>query len=191
MNSNLVENVRAVAKKEYERESGSTDWKYHILVVVKYARFLARKFGADENVAEISAILHDIGRAKFGGENHEITGVPEAEKILKNLNCPQEIIEEAKHCVRTHRGSKDVPPQTLIGKIIANSDALSHFDAIPVLIKVGLRKESNDIEKALVWVNDKLERDFNKKLTLPGTKEMAEGKYNAFKLLYNSMKEYS
>jgi uncharacterized protein len=193
----MIEKVREIVKKECEiPKTGKTRawdwrfWKFHIVPVVKYAKLLARKFGIDEELAELCALLHDIGAIKFGAKNHEITGIPEAEKVLKQLNCPQEVINEVKHCIESHRGSGNKEPKTIIAKIIKNADAMAHFDAIPVLIQIGLEKENNNIEKAVKWVYDKIERDWNKKLTIPEAREMMREKYEAIKLLFDSMKEY-
>ena len=32
-------------------------------------------------IVELAALLHDIGRIKFGSKDHENTGIPEAEKV--------------------------------------------------------------------------------------------------------------
>jgi len=182
----MIEKVRKIVKKECDE----WNWKFHILPVVKYAKLLAKKLNVDGELAELGALLHDIGRIKFGEKNHEITGIPEAEKILKQFNYPQKIIDEVKHCVESHRGSGTIKPKTVIAKIVANADAMAHFDTIPALLQVALRKENNNLEKAVNWVYDKIERDWNKKLTIPEAKEMMKKKYEAIKLLFNSMKQY-
>lgn len=182
----MIKKVREFVKKECDK----WDWKYHIVPVVKYAKLLAKKLNANEELVELSALLHDIGRIKFGGEDHEMTGIPEAEKILKKLGASQEVIDEVKHCIESHRGSGAIKPRTTIAKIVANADAMAHFDVIPVLVQVGLEKENNDIEKTFQWVYKKVERDWNDKLTIPQAKEMMKEKYKAIKLLFNSMREY-
>lgn len=182
----MIENIRKIV----EKDCTDWQWKYHAVIVVKYAKLLAKKFKVDEETIELAALLHDIGRFRHGGKDHEITGVAEAEKILKEHGYPKKVIDEVKHCVASHRGSKDVKPETLIAKIIANADAMSHFDIIPGLIKVGLKKYGRDIEKAMLWLNEKIERDWNKKLTIPEAKEMTKEKYDAFKLLVDSMLQY-
>ncbi|RLJ06347.1 MAG: hypothetical protein DRP14_00175 [Candidatus Aenigmatarchaeota archaeon] len=68
---------------------------------------------------------------------------------------------------------------------------MAHFDIIPALLQVALRKENNNLEKAVNWVYDKIERDWNKKLTIPEAKEMMKEKYGAIKLLFSSMKQYT
>ncbi len=158
----MIEKVREIVKKECDERN----WKFHISHVVKYAKLLAKKLNADEELAELGALLHDIGRIKFGAKNHEITGIHEAEKILKQLKYTKEIIDEVKHCVESHRGSGNIKPKTIIAKIVANADAMAHFDTVFVLFQVGMKRHNN-IEKAVEWVYEKIERDWNKKLTIP------------------------
>jgi len=180
----MIEKVREFVKKECDE----LNWKYHIIPVVRYAKLLAKKLNVDEELAELGALLHDIGRFKSDGKNHEITGIQEAEKILKGLGASQNVIDEIKHCVESHRGA--VKPRTIIAKIVASADAMAHFDVIPVLIQVGLGKENNNIEKAFQWIYEKVERDWNKKLTIPEAKEIVKEKYKAIKLLFDSMRRY-
>jgi len=47
---------------------------------------LTSKTGADEEIVEIAALLHDIASIKYNDvENHHISGAKEAERILKKL----------------------------------------------------------------------------------------------------------
>lgn len=100
------------------------------------------------------------------------------------MNCPQNIIGEVKHCVESHRGSKDIKPKTQLAKIIANADAMAHFDAVPALLQIFLKNENNDIDAASRAVYEKIERDWNKKLTIPEARELVREKYAAIKLLF-------
>ncbi len=120
-----IEKVREIVKSECDEWL----WKHHICHVVKYSKVLAEKLGADIEIAELGALLHDIGIVKYGKEDHEITGVAEAERILKSVGYPQNVIDEVKHCVESHRGSKDIKPRTITAKIVANADAMAHFES--------------------------------------------------------------
>tara|TARA_Y100000310_G_scaffold341522_1_gene440927 strand:- start:1413 stop:2084 length:672 start_codon:yes stop_codon:yes gene_type:complete len=181
----MIEKVKEAVMEVADED----DWKFHLSLVVKYAKHLAKIEKVNEEIVELAALLHDIGRLKFGGEDHEITGVPEAEKILKKLDSPDEVIEEVKHCVRSHRASKDYPAKTKIAEIIRDADAISHFDIIPILIEVGLRKYKGDVREAIKWVHAKIDRDWNNKMHLPESKKLAEEKYKAAKLLLKSAED--
>ena len=177
----MVENVRELVKNR----CGKNDWRYHILPVVHYAKLLAKMYNADEELAELGALLHDIGwiTAIENDPDHEIIGVPIAKEILLQFGYAQEIIDEVTHCVESHRGSKGIAPRTLMAKIIANADAMAHFDDIPGLLRIAFNMVRNDREQAVQWVVDKIERDWKRKLTLPEAKEMMQKKYLAIKLL--------
>ncbi len=177
---NRIEKVREIVKSECDEWL----WKHHLSYVVKYSKLLAEKLGIDEEIAELGALLHDIGIPKHGNEDHEKTGMAEAERILKAVGYPQKVIDEVRHCVESHRASKDTKPATLAAKIVANADAMAHFDTIPHLMHIALENENGDSEKARRWIFDKIERDWNKKLTIPEAKEMMREKYNAIKILF-------
>lgn len=178
-------NLRKIVKGYCKDDS----WEYHIVPVTKYAKMLAKSLGSNVELAESAALLHDIGRLRFGPEKHETTGVPETERILNELNYPKETIDEIKHCVESHRASINTKPKTITAKIIANADAMAHFDTVPGLIIVASSKLNKNTEDSVKWVYDKLKRDW-KKLTLPEARKMMENKYKAAILILESMMEY-
>lgn len=180
----MLKKIKQLVKNQAEEN----DWKYHIVPVVNYAKKLGKQLQADEEIIELAALLHDIGRIRFGSEDHHITGIAEAEKILNQYGYSQEIIDEVKHCVESHRGSKSISPKTVTAKIIANADAMAHLDIVPVFFYWRCKKES--FEEAFHWVDDKINRDWNKKITLTEAKKMMEKKYQAIKLILDTNKQY-
>lgn len=180
-----IQKIRKLIKRMADKE----DWKFHILPVVNYSKKLARNLKINEEIAELAALLHDIGRIKFGGENHHITGAREAEKILKEYKFPKEIIREIKHCILSHRGSTNIKPKTKLAKIIANADVMAHFDNFPILVFLGTQRKFN-FEKTIKWIDEKIDRDWNKKLTLPQAKKLMREKYKAIKIILDSVKKY-
>jgi putative nucleotidyltransferase with HDIG domain len=188
--NNKITKIRQLIKKRFEEN----DWKYHIIPVVKYAKKLAKIYKVNEEIVELAALLHDIGRVKFeDDEEHHLVGVPEAEKILKKYNYSEKVIAEIKHCVESHSVGKGPNPRTMIAKIIANADAMAHFDALPIFFFWGGTWQGNhgwSFKESLKWVDDKIKRDWNKKITLPEAKKMAEDKYKAIRLILDSLKTH-
>lgn len=181
-----LEEIYKIVKESFEER----DYRYHILPVVNHAKKLARIYKADEEVAEIAALLHDIGRAETGDDDqHHIAGGPAAEKILKDLGYSDEIIEEVKHCVVSHRASEGLEPRTISAKIVANADAMSHFDMLPIFY-FWLGQENKSVAEITEWIKKKLDRDWNKKLTFPEAKELVKEKYEAIKILLSAIKKY-
>ncbi|MDD5253518.1 MAG: HD domain-containing protein [Candidatus Nanoarchaeia archaeon] len=173
----MIEKIKDIVKKE----CGGDSWSYsHMVSVVKYANQLAEKLGADKEIVEISAWLHDITRIKGNPENHHISGPIEAERILRELNYPQDRIDKVKHCINAHRGSQSIKRETLEAECVASADAMDHFDNLPTLLYVAYVKKQMSIEEGRISVRNKLERSWNK--LIPEAKEIILPKYEAAKL---------
>ncbi len=176
-------------RKEVKSEEHIDIWNYHIVIVIKYAKQLADIFKIDKELVELAALLHDIGTIKVGRENHEITGQKEAKKILEKLNYDKKIVDEVIHCIATHRGDLNNPPKTMIAKIVANADAMAHFDVIPRFF-YWKTKAGENFKDIIQYVEDKVERDWNNKITLPEARDIVREKYKAIKLILEANKKY-
>jgi len=192
-----LEQVKKIAKESYSKK----DYIYHILPTLKYALLLAKKLNADAEVVEVSVYFHDIGRAMrrrgfeekgqhfFDNNDHHIVGAEETKGILSKLEYGEEFIKKVEHCVLTHRGRKGPNPESLEAEIIACADAMSHFDTFLDLFSFFL-ETTNSFEEAIIKIEQKMDRNWNKKLTLPEAKEMVKGNYESIMLLIKSMKQY-
>ncbi|MFA5031152.1 MAG: HD domain-containing protein [Patescibacteria group bacterium] len=178
-----IETVKKTARQYFDTE----DWQYHVLKVVFYARQLAKKHKADNTVIELAAYLHDIARSKeaHDKEDHHIVGAKMAQKILTKNGFRKSVIDQVTHCIEAHRCKKDFQPKTIEAKIIANADAMSHFDIMPIFYFWRSKKYSAD--EITTWITEKLQRDWESKLTLPGAKQLVQKKYHAIKLLLQSL----
>ncbi len=182
-----IEKIRKLVKEKFEEK----DWKYHIVPVVTYTKKLAKIYKVNEETAELAALLHDIGRVNMkNDEEHHIVGVPEAEKILKEFDYPETVIEEIKHCVASHRTSTGPRPKTMIAKIVANADAMAHFDILPIFFWWRKSRKEYSFEDTLRWAENKIKKDWQKKITLPEAKKISEEKYKAIRLLLDAIKKY-
>lgn len=160
------------------KESGGFDiWNEHIKYVVQNAITLAKEYGADVEIVELGALLHDIAKTSKVGEEekHHIYGEEIAEQLLAELDYPKDKIEYVKNCVLNHRGSIDRPRNTIEEQCIADADVISHFDCIPMLFSVAYQKKNLSISDGRDWVRKKLERDYNK--LSPRTRKMLEDRY--------------
>jgi len=128
---------------------------------------------ADEEIVEISALLHDITRLSGDHKNHHISGQLEAEKILKEFNYPQNKIEKVKHCIHAHRGSKEIKRETIEADIVASADAMAHISQVSIFFY-----------KEKKWIKEKIERSWKK--LMPEAKSMMLKKYEAIKLFLNN-----
>lgn len=167
--SEVIDSIKAELLKRcenYKEKHGYDFWNDHIKYVVKNSIELAKKYGADVEIVELGALLHDIAMPSELGprEEHNVYGVQIADELLTQLNYPEDRKERVKECVLRHRGSKDLPRNTIEEECVADADVLAHFDCIPSIFHLAFGKNELDlsIEEGTEFVKKKLERDFNK-----------------------------
>ena len=165
---------------------GYSFYDEHIKYVVENATKLAQKYNEDIEVVELAALLHDIAIiSKVGDkEAHHINGSIIAEELLTKYNYPKDKIARIKECILKHRASVDLPRTTLEEEIIADADAMSHFDNITLLYITAVKRKGNNIKEVTLWIKKKLEKDYNK--LSERTKLELKDKYeNIMKVLFN------
>ncbi len=117
------------------------DWahgKNHVQRVLENALRIGKIEGADLDVVEASAILHDIfvykethsGIEEF---RHEVEAAKEARRILSELNFDEEFVEAVSHCILAHRKRRGPEPETIEAKCLFDADKLDCIGAIGVL----------------------------------------------------------
>ena len=158
-------------------------WKRHVESVVKNSKLYGEKLGADLEILEVSAWLHDISKIKGVDDGHHIKGAEEAENILKEKGYPEDKIEAVKHCVLTHSSDENYPPVSLEAKTLASADAMDYFDDFIYMTYHANLKYGKDIDAQKEWLSSKLEKSWKK--IMPEIKDMLKEKYEAIKLLLN------
>jgi HD superfamily phosphodiesterase len=158
---------------------GYTIWTHHITHVVKNAKRLAKLLGADLEIVEIAALLHDFASVKDKNlyKDHHINSAIEAEKILKSFDYPAEKIDAVRHCIEAHRGSVAEKRRSIEAECVASADAMAHIQNVPALLYSAYLQRGMDIDKGTEWLRRKLERSWNK--LIPEAKEMVKDKYLA------------
>lgn len=162
-------------------------WKHHIVHVVRFAKQMAKKIGADVEIVEISALLHDYASAKDYAlfKEHHIHGARLAEKLLKKYKYPKDKIEKIKHCILSHSGEENriVQRESKEAQCVADADTMAHFASTSSLFYLAFFSHKYDIDEAEKWLMAKLERGW-KKLS-PEAKEIVRDKYNGAKALFS------
>ena len=139
-------------------------WTHHIREVVKLGRELSGEFGADEEIVELAALLHDYASIKDERlyAEHHVHGPLEAQSVLASLDYPVDKIEAVKRCVAEHRGSAPVERTTPEARCLASADALAHIQNVPSLLFFAYVHKGLGIDEGTTWVREKLERSWGK-----------------------------
>lgn len=177
----LSEELALVVEEAAKRDSnifGYEIWPHHILNVVKYSKILALELGADEDIVEIAALLHDYASIKDASmyPEHHLHGASEAERLLKERGYPTDRIERVKHCIIAHRGSVPVERLTKEAICVASADAMAHIVDLPSMFHLAYVKHGLDIESGKRWILGKIRRSWNK--LCPEAKTLVSSHYD-------------
>ena len=135
-------------------------WEQHVKYVVKEAKELAKKYGADIEIVELGALLHDVALMANVGErkDHHINGANIARDILNKVKYPEERIENIIGCVLNHRSSKNAT--NIEEQCVADADILAHFDNIPMLFNSAFNRNNVKLEEIKKWLKNCFEKDY-------------------------------
>lgn len=154
-------------------------WTHHIREVVRLGKDLSAEFGADEEVVELAALLHDYASIKDKRlyAEHHVYGPLEAQDLLTSLDYPAEKIDAVKRCIAEHRGSVEGERTTPEARCLASADALAHIQNVPSLLLFAYVHKRLGIDDGATWVREKLLRSWGK--LEPGLRERAKTQYEA------------
>jgi uncharacterized protein len=177
---NVIKEVQRIVEDVCSGETnvfGYGIWTHHILNVVRIGKKLADQIGADPEIVEIAALLHDYAGIKDYSlhKEHHIYGAIEAEKILRDLNYPVQKIEVVKHCIENHRGSTHGKRGTPEAECLASADAIAHIENVPSLFFLAYTKFDRGIDEGADWIHKKLNRTWKK--INPEFRYLVEEKY--------------
>ncbi len=186
MEKEIINQVRKFVEEACKKDTNSFGygaWTHHISSVTKYAKMLAKKHKADEEIVELAALLHDYSGIldKEMYPEHHTHSARIAGEMLEKLDYPKEKIEQVKHCILTHRSSKNIKRETIEAEILGDADSLAHFGEVISLLYLAFVKHEKSMDEGTRWVLVKLEKDWTK-LSLEA-KEIIKPTYDAAKLL--------
>ena len=131
--SALIERVAAQIRRRFVGESSGHDW-YHIQRVWKLTQQIAAQEGANLEIAELGALVHDIADWKFCAGD-ETVGPREARRLLSDEGVPGDLIEAVTDIVATisFKGAGvTTAMKTLEGQCVQDADRLDAMGAIGI-----------------------------------------------------------
>ncbi len=152
-------------------------WTHHLLDVMQFGRELARTTGADPEIVELAALLHDYAGIKDVRlePEHHLHGATLARNLLGTLGYPEARTEQVAACILTHRASQNLLPETLEARVLASADAAAHIAQIPSLLYLAYFRKGLGVDEGVAWVRAKLERSYQK--LMPEAKFLVDARY--------------
>lgn len=165
----------------------------HANTVIKRSLELARKIGADINMAYVTAAYHDLGLEGPRAIHHITSGKILLADIRLRRWFSAEQIKIMKEAVEDHRASASHAPRSIYGKIVAEADRELEPDTVfRRIILYGL-DHYPEMKKEVQWKRflDHLQNKYSNtgyiKLWIPGSDN--EEKLKAIRELINRPKE--
>ncbi len=162
----IIERVKSLIQQKsdvYQKnDPGKYDfWNGHLKYVYQEATNLAKKYGAELEIVQLGALLHDVALLEKVGTkaDHHENGKILAERILRAYDYPEDKLQRVLGCVLHHRSSKNA--ENLEELCVADADILAHFDNIPMLFDVAYNLHGLvGIETVKDFMSRTFEKDF-------------------------------
>ena len=130
-----IQEIKTFALSYFSDARGSHDWD-HTQRVVNLCMHIGQAEGANLEVLEIAAYLHDVGRSyqdeSQGDVCHAEKGAEMARELLEKYSIPDEQKANIIHCVRSHRFRGNHAPQTIEAKVLFDADKLDAIGAVGI-----------------------------------------------------------
>lgn len=163
---NIVEQIETLVRQKSDEYQASDPgqynfWEGHLKYVYREATDLAKKYGADLEIVQLGALMHDIALLERVGTktDHHTNGKMLAEQILQGYCYPTDRLERVLGCVLHHRSSKNA--ENIEELCVADADILAHFDCIPMLFNSAyLQHGLKSMQEVSEFMQETFEKDF-------------------------------
>jgi uncharacterized protein len=130
-----LQEIKDFSVKSFSNARGSHDWD-HTRRVYNLCMHIGAAEGADLEVLEIAAYLHDVGRTyedeSKGAVCHGEKGAEIALELLAEYPIAGEQKANIIHCIRSHRFRGNCQPETLEAKVLFDADKLDAIGAVGI-----------------------------------------------------------
>lgn len=188
----LEQKVRELYEAKDPNRDEWADWLFdnHVLVVANTATELAKRFGANPELARVSALLHDIADVQMDRmtDGHEDASLKIGRELMQASGYNEDevklVVDDA---VRLHSCHGTDVPESLEGKILATADALAHLQTDFYLFATwgwGMGHDGQSLEWVKQWAFEKLDRDFYNKIQFDEVRAENKANYDMLKNLF-------
>lgn len=189
--------MRQATEQEIVNRYGSLDVSFnyrweHVTSVVTLARKLAQLTGADDEVVEAAAWLHDI--RKESRDLHAIEGAEFAREFLARTDFPPQKIESVAEAIEAHMGLwRDEPLTNLEATVLWDADKLAKIGLTAVFHWTGGSLAGSEIRDVRMLIEDSRRADWQEKTVASmhsePAKRAARNRLRHYKWLWQALEE--
>ena len=130
MTTELIERAQTYVKDKFENEFSGHDY-FHTLRVYKMATKIAQSEGANVEIVQLSALLHDVDDRKISPETYQTQA--NARSFLLSSGVDDDIVENICKIIREISfGGNDTVPTSIEGGCVQDADRLDAIGAIGI-----------------------------------------------------------
>lgn len=187
----LEAKVKALYQQKDPARDEWADWlaANHVFVVADYTTELARKHGANEELARAAALLHDIADVKMERKNerHEKESLNMARDLMHESGYTDDevklVVDDA---IRFHSCHGDERPDSVEGKILSTADSMAHLKTdFYIYATWAFGYDQRTLEEVKAWALKKIERDLNNKMFFDEVRRELVPDYKRIKELFS------
>lgn len=162
----ITDYVKEFVKHECNQKEnvfGSAFFEQHIMIVKDYACRLADILGADREIVEISAYLHDISAVmdiNTLSHHSELSSVT-ADAILKDKSYDSDKIEAVKKVIKSHSVPIKLGEGTLEEVCLSNADAISQIVNPSYWLFFAFSVKKMGYEQGIEWYSQKVKANMD------------------------------
>ena len=130
MTTELIERAQTYVKDKFENEFSGHDY-FHTLRVFKMATKIAQSEGANVEIVQLSALLHDVDDRKISPETYQTQA--NARSFLSSSGVDDDTVENICKIIREISfGGNDTVPTSIEGRCVQDADRLDAIGAIGI-----------------------------------------------------------
>lgn len=170
MNEENFKKVRSDLMEIFPPESDDPRFRYvkrtwifpqHIDISVRFAKQMAIKYGADEEICALASLLHDAGlaykRESADSIGHEERSVEYINMFLPKYGYADNVVKQVAVCALATEPEMQI--NSLEEKIVRTADGLAHILSLHYFAKVSF---SPDWESGVRFLEKKVKKDWEK-----------------------------
>lgn len=128
----LWHEVESLYSEKHTTREDWADWLYpnHVVVVAHNAKAIAKRKGANVELSQVAALLHDLAdfKMKRADPGHEQESLKVARELMQAHGyTANEITLVVDDAVRYHSCHGDERPASIEGLVLATADSLAHL----------------------------------------------------------------
>jgi uncharacterized protein len=141
---------------------GTAFFDQHVLVVREYSGLLARALGADPEIVELAAYLHDMAAVQDFTTlpRHPAAGAGIAQRVLQEHGYPPERIERVTRCVMSHSSPVQMGSGLPEEVCLSNADAMSQIAKPVYWLYYAFRVRQFGFAEGKEWLRQRVESNW-------------------------------